>query len=166
MIQVSFRDQFPTIDNSYYTYTWALIHITSPLPLPFPQTTHFLFSWQTLNIHFSRNLFCLPPQIFHLSYIFSWDRLCGLVVRVPGYRFRDLGLESRRYKILWVVGLERGSFSLVRLTEELLECKSSGSGSRKSRLTAVGIRCADHVTPSIRKSWHLLRPPAAVARSV
>jgi hypothetical protein len=21
-------------------------------------------------------------------------------------------------------------------------------------LTAVGIRCADHVTPSIRKSWH------------
>jgi hypothetical protein len=22
------------------------------------------------------------------------------------------------------------------------------------RLTAAGIRCADHVTPSIRKSWH------------
>jgi hypothetical protein len=28
------------------------------------------------------------------------------------------------------------------------------AGSRKSRLTAVGIRCADHATPSIRKSWH------------
>jgi hypothetical protein len=26
-------------------------------------------------------------------------------------------------------------------------------GSRKSRLTAVGIRCADYGTPSIRKSW-------------
>jgi hypothetical protein len=26
--------------------------------------------------------------------------------------------------------------------------------SRKSRLTTVGIRCADHATPSIRKSWH------------
>jgi hypothetical protein len=39
----------------------------------------------------------------------------------------------------------------VSITEELLEWKSSGSGSRKSRLTAVGIRCADHATPSIRK---------------
>jgi hypothetical protein len=38
--------------------------------------------------------------------------------------------------------------------EELLEWKSSGSSSRKSRLTAVGIRCADHATPSIRRSWH------------
>jgi hypothetical protein len=26
--------------------------------------------------------------------------------------------------------------------------------SRKPRLTAVGIRCTDHATPSIRKSWH------------
>jgi hypothetical protein len=30
----------------------------------------------------------------------------------------------------------------------------------------VGLRCADHVTPSIRKSWHSLRRQAAVARSV
>jgi hypothetical protein len=43
---------------------------------------------------------------------------------------------------------------LVRITEELLEWKSSGSGSRKPRLTVVGIRCTDHATPSIRKSWH------------
>jgi hypothetical protein len=49
------------------------------------------------------------------------------------------------------VGLERGPLNLVRITEELLECKSSGSGSRKPRLTAVGIRCADNATPSIRK---------------
>jgi hypothetical protein len=28
------------------------------------------------------------------------------------------------------------------------------AGSRKSRLTAVGIRCYHHGTPSIRKSWH------------
>jgi hypothetical protein len=26
--------------------------------------------------------------------------------------------------------------------------------SRKPRLTTVGIRCADHATPSIRKGWH------------
>jgi hypothetical protein len=50
------------------------------------------------------------------------------------------------------VGLEWGSLSLVSITEELLEWKSSGSGSVKPRLTIVGIRCADHVTPSIRKS--------------
>jgi hypothetical protein len=49
------------------------------------------------------------------------------------------------------VGLERGPLSLVRITEEILEWESSGSGSRKSRLIAVGIRCADNATPSIRK---------------
>jgi hypothetical protein len=32
-----------------------------------------------------------------------------------------------------VVGLERGPLSLVRIIEELLEWKSSGSGSRKPR---------------------------------
>jgi hypothetical protein len=53
-----------------------------------------------------------------------------------------------------VVGLEQGPLSLVSITEELLEWKSRGSGSRKPRLTAVGIRCADHATQSIRKSWH------------
>jgi hypothetical protein len=36
------------------------------------------------------------------------------------------------------MGLKRGPLILVRITEELLERKSSGSGSRKSRLTAVG----------------------------
>jgi hypothetical protein len=48
------------------------------------------------------------------------------------------------------VGLERGPLSLMRITEELLEWKNSGSGSRKSRLTAVRFSCADHGT--IRKS--------------
>jgi hypothetical protein len=84
-----------------------------------------------------------------------WDRVCGLVVRVPGYRSRGPGFDSRRYHIFWeVVGLEWGSLSLVSITKELFEWKSSGSGSRKPRLTAVGIRCADHATPSISKSWH------------
>jgi hypothetical protein len=39
------------------------------------------------------------------------------------------------------VSLERGSLSLMSISEELLEWKSSGSGSRKSRLIAVGICC-------------------------
>jgi hypothetical protein len=46
------------------------------------------------------------------------------------------------------MGLERSPFSLVRITEELLEWESSGEKSRKRRSTAVRIRCADHVTPS------------------
>ena len=50
------------------------------------------------------------------------DRLCGLVVRVSGYRYRGLGFDSRRYHIfLVVVGLERGPLSLVRSIEELHE---------------------------------------------
>jgi hypothetical protein len=56
-------------------------------------------------------------------------RLCGLVVRVPGYRSRSDGFDSRLYQIFWqVAGLERGLLSLVNTTEELLERKSSGSG--------------------------------------
>jgi hypothetical protein len=57
------------------------------------------------------------------------DRLCGLVIRVSGYRSWGSGFDSRRYQIFWeVVGLERGPLSLVRTIEEILEWKSSGSG--------------------------------------
>ena len=30
---------------------------------------------------------------------FTFDRLCGIVVRVSGYRYRGLGFNSRRYQI-------------------------------------------------------------------
>ena len=54
----------------------------------------------------------------------NYDRLCGLVVRVSGYRYRGPGFDPRRYRIFWVVvGLERGPLSLVRSIEELLEWK-------------------------------------------
>jgi hypothetical protein len=50
------------------------------------------------------------------------DRLCGLVVRVLGYRSGGPGsipgTTSRK-----VVGLERGSLSLVGTTEELLDTR-------------------------------------------
>jgi len=50
------------------------------------------------------------------------DRLCGVVVRVSGYRYRGPGFDPRRYQIFRVVvGLERGPLSLVRSIEELLE---------------------------------------------
>jgi hypothetical protein len=56
------------------------------------------------------------------------DRLCGLVVKVPGYRSGSPGFDSRHYKRKKVVGLERGSLSLVSTNEEILERKSSRSG--------------------------------------
>jgi hypothetical protein len=88
-----------------------------------------------------------------LTEVLEDDRLCGLVVRVPDYRSRSLEFDSRRYKIFWeVVGLERGPLCLVRIIEELLEWKSSGSG-HENRINDRGIRCADHATPSTRKSW-------------
>jgi hypothetical protein len=53
---------------------------------------------------------------------FPFDRLCGLVVRVFGYRSGDPGSipGTTRKK---VVGLERGPLSLLSTTEELLDRK-------------------------------------------
>jgi hypothetical protein len=34
-----------------------------------------------------------------IEYIQFYDRLCGLVVRVSGYRYRGPGFDSRRYQI-------------------------------------------------------------------
>jgi hypothetical protein len=52
-----------------------------------------------------------------------------------------------------VVGLEQGLLNLPSTIEALLGRKSSGS-SLEIDITAVGIRDADHVAPSIRKSWY------------
>jgi hypothetical protein len=50
------------------------------------------------------------------------------------------------------VGLERGPLSLVSTTEELLDRKVAALV-YKTKNTSVGIRHADHVVPSIHKSW-------------
>jgi hypothetical protein len=73
--------------------------------------------------------------LFNIFIFYFWvmygDHLCGLVVRVPGYRSRGPGFDSRRYQISWeVVGLERGPLSLVSTTEELLGRKGSDYGRR------------------------------------
>jgi hypothetical protein len=62
------------------------------------------------------------------------------------------------------VGLDRGPLSLVRIIEELLEWKSSGSG-QENLINGWGIRCADHATPSIRKKLALTSPTSG-GRSV
>jgi hypothetical protein len=90
------------------------------------------------------------------------DRLCGLVVRVLGYRSGGLGSipGTTRKK---VVGLERGPLRLVSTTEELVDRKVAAPV-QKTENTAVGLRHADHLAPPIRKSWQSLRRQAAVSR--
>jgi hypothetical protein len=57
--------------------------------------------------------------VLHLYYL---DRLCGLVVRVLGYRSGGPGTTPPPPK---VVGLERSPLSPVSKTEELLERKAA-----------------------------------------
>jgi hypothetical protein len=63
------------------------------------------------------------------------------------------------------MGLERGPLSLVSTTEELLDRKVAAPV-YKTENTAVGIRHADYVAPSICKCWQSLGRQAAVIRSV
>jgi hypothetical protein len=65
------------------------------------------------------------PYLFFFSFFFC---LCGLVVRVPGYRSRGPGFNSRALQEKKGVALERGPLSLVSATEELLARNSSSSG--------------------------------------
>jgi hypothetical protein len=55
-------------------------------------------------------------------YYYYYDRLCGLVVRVLGYRSGGPGSIPGTTKKK-VMGLERGPLSLVSTTEELLDRK-------------------------------------------
>jgi hypothetical protein len=58
--------------------------------------------------------------------VFMWldlDCLCGLVVRVLGYRSGGPGLIPGTTRKKKVVGLEQGPLSLVSTTEELLDRK-------------------------------------------
>jgi hypothetical protein len=84
--------------------------------------------------------------------LYIWRKrglLCGLVVRVSGYKSRGPELDSRRYQIFWeVVGLEQGLLRLLSAIEELIGRKSSGSG-LENREYGCGIRHADRVAPSI-----------------
>jgi hypothetical protein len=86
------------------------------------------------------------------------------VVRVLGYRSGGPGSISGITIEKKVVCLERGPLSLVSTTYELLDRKVAAPA-HKTENTAVGIRHADRVASSIRKSWQSLRQ-VAVARLV
>jgi hypothetical protein len=66
---------------------------------------------------------CTPSRLFFgVSPLWSSGQSSWLQIQRSGF-------DSRCYQIFWeVVGLERGPFSLLSTTEELLRRKSSGSG--------------------------------------
>jgi hypothetical protein len=74
----------------------------------------------------------------------------GLVVKILGYRSGGPGSIPGATRKKEVVGLEWGPLSLVSTTEELLDRKVAAPV-QETENTAIGIRHADHVAPSIRK---------------
>jgi hypothetical protein len=56
-------------------------------------------------------------------YIYFYDRLCGLVIRILGYRSGGPGSITGTARKKKLVGLYRGPLSLVSTTEELLDRK-------------------------------------------
>jgi len=63
----------------------------------------YLFTSNKLNTRYGEkpellNKFYKPPRI-NVSELVYGDRLCGLVVRVSGYRYRGPWFDSRRYQI-------------------------------------------------------------------
>jgi hypothetical protein len=72
------------------------------------------------------NTYKIKKQCDFLAFNFydkAYDRLCGLVVRVLGYRSGGPGSIPGTTRKKKVGGLERGPFSLVSTTEELLDRK-------------------------------------------
>jgi hypothetical protein len=62
--------------------------------------------------------------VYYFKNLCRTDRLCGLVVRVLGYRSGGPGsIPGTNRKTKTAVGLERGPLSLVSTTEELLDRK-------------------------------------------
>jgi hypothetical protein len=112
----------------------------------------------------------VSPYIYIYIYIYIYACLCTcwsplwssgqsswLQIRRPGF-------DSRHYQEKKIVGLERGQLSLVSKTEVILDRKVAAPV-YKTDNTALGIRHADHVAPSIRKRLVIISPTSC-GRSV
>jgi hypothetical protein len=115
-------------------------------PVRYFKYRKFVSDWQENGLPYL--LLSVEFQIDMNSFL---DRLCGLMIRVPGYRARGPGSIPGASRLWEVVGLERGPLSLVSTIEELLGRKCSGSGLESRE---YGLRHVDHVTPLSAKSWH------------
>jgi hypothetical protein len=128
--------KYGTFDARYLFIGWSVIIILQDNTLYQPDLRRYL--------NFKR-----PP-------LWSSGQSSWLQIRRPGF-------DSRHYQKK-VVDLERGPLSLVSTTEELLDGKVAAPV-YKTENTAVGIRHADHVTPSIRKTLAITSPTSG-GRSV
>jgi hypothetical protein len=71
-----------------------------------------------------------PLPTIYITRVEGWvDRVCCLVVRLPGCRLRGPGFDSPRCQIFWVaVGLDRGTLSPCENKWGATWKRSSGSG--------------------------------------
>jgi hypothetical protein len=110
---------------SIHSHSYCYSHNTIKAPIEL--MTKVLSEWSQRLwlsiIHSTRNKYCRGQY-------FEEDRLCGLVVRVLGYRSGGPGSIPGITRFFWggggrktVVCLERGPLSLVSTTEELLDRK-------------------------------------------
>jgi hypothetical protein len=136
------------VPSAHLIFNWLITHLARfQFPLFVVRPHMPKFSWSCPS---SESLICLESGKWNLNNSFSvpfpvlvyWPSSnlieqtllvagppCGLVVRVPGYRSRCPGFDSGRYQIFReVVGLERGSLSLVSTIEELLGRNNGVSG--------------------------------------
>jgi hypothetical protein len=67
-------------------------------------------------------------------------RHCVLVIRVPGYRFKGPGFESKRCRILWDIVCWAGSTQIGENKWGATWKKKWQPQTRKLRLTTIGIR--------------------------
>jgi hypothetical protein len=144
---------------------WNNLQIFKEMVVP-GKYLHLILMKKTLEYYIRRNLVFHTYIFIHHIYIHI-DCLCGLVVRVPGYRFRGPGINFRRFQIFWeAAGLDRSPLSLVRTTEELLERKSSGSGKKKTEINDRGYPLGWPRDTLYPQKLALLRQQAAMAQSV
>jgi hypothetical protein len=81
------------------------------------------YGWYFVNLYSPWFLSAFISGEGHCTFCSIYDRLCGLVVRVLGYRPGGPGSIPGTTKKKRVVGLERDPLSLVSTTEELLDRK-------------------------------------------
>jgi hypothetical protein len=152
----NFTDENPCTLSIHFHYRLqgsdAVLHTDSIFIKPHYSWLKFCAPFILLQHKLGRPL-SLCVYIYIYIYIYISDRLCALVVRVPGYRSGGPGFDSRALQIK-VVGLERGLLSLVSTTEQLLGRNSSGPGLESREYGRRDSSRWLRATLYPQKSWH------------